>query len=177
MATDSSSSPLEVESLLGQVLHAADVLRALFVHLLHRHLGGTRPERGDELAREKVVQPFLFHAAVAERRGGERDRLAARLHPDVELGLHVHPHAVARDQRGIALADHLELQGVHVDKGDVVDDRPHEGAAVDHHLLAEETGADEGHLLGGAAVQPVHHPVDDGDDDDRQDEPENESGR
>jgi hypothetical protein len=39
----------------------------------------------------------------------------------------------------------------------------HEGAAVDHHLLAEEAGAHEGDLLRRAAVEPLHHPVDDRD--------------
>ena len=60
--------PVEVEPLLRQLLHPAHVLGALLVHLLHRHLGGDRPECGDELARKQVVQPFLLHAAMASVR-------------------------------------------------------------------------------------------------------------
>ena len=56
----------------------------------------------------------------------------------------------------------------------VVDDRQHEGAAVDHHPLAEQAGAHEGHLLRRAAIEPVHQIDDDRDDDDRDDQPEDQ---
>src|SRR5689334_24303422 len=44
------------------------------LHLLHRHLGGDRAQRRDELAGEQRVQFFWFQGAAAERRGQNRHR-------------------------------------------------------------------------------------------------------
>ena len=123
---------------------------------------------------EQRVQAFLLHGAAAERRGRDRDRLAGRLHPHVELGFDVDAHAIPGDQRVPFLAHHLHLQHVHVDGRVVVDERQHEGAAVDHDPLAEQAGADERHLLRGAVIEPVHEIDDDRDDDDRDDQPQDQ---
>src|SRR5690606_34954159 len=97
-----------------------------------------------------------------------------RPHPDVELRFHIDTHPVARDQSLVLITYHLQSQRVHADRRHVMNDRPDECAAIDHHLLTEKTGPHEGNLLGGASVKPRHHPVDDGDDDDGYDEPKDE---
>ena len=97
------------------------------------------------------------------RRGG--DRRARRADAHEELGDNVDTHAVARDQRAIVAAHHLDAHHVHVDRGDLVQHRDDEGAAVDHDLLAEETGADERRFLGGPAIEPAQN-VDEDDDGD-----------
>jgi hypothetical protein len=94
---------------------------------------------------------------------------------NVELGLDVDAHPVLGDQRLISFVRaHRQRQRVHVDRRDVVNDRPDEGAAVDHHLLAQEAGPHEGDLLGRAAIEPLHHPVDDGDHHHRDNQPEDQ---
>ena len=62
----------------GRLLDARDVVAALLVHFLHRHLGRDRAQRRDELAGEQRVQPLLLHGAAAKRRGGDRDRFLGR---------------------------------------------------------------------------------------------------
>ncbi len=59
-------------------LDARDIFAALLVHLLHRHLGGDRADRGDELAGQQRVQLLRLQRAAAERRGGDRDRFPRR---------------------------------------------------------------------------------------------------
>ena len=80
----------------GGGLDPRDIFAALLVHLLHGHFGGDRAQRGDELAGQQGVQALGLEGAAAERRRGDRHRLARRLHPDVEIGLDVDAHAVAR---------------------------------------------------------------------------------
>ena len=152
--------------------HLDDVVAAPLVHLLERHLGPDRTQGADELARQQLVKPNLLHRAPAKGRGGVRDRFTGRRHAHVELGHHVDAHPVLGDERVLLVADHLELDDVHVDRGRLVDDRQHEGAAVDHHLLSPQAGSDERDLLGGAAVEPVHEVDDHRDHDDRDDEPQ-----
>ena len=170
---------LKLEAVLRQpfgsrLLHARDIISALLVHFLHRHLGRDGAQRGDELAGEERVQPLRLHGAAAERRGSDRDRFLARAYPHVEFGLDVDAHAVLGDQRVRLLAHDLHLQHVHVHGRVVVDERQHEGAAVDHHPLAEQTRAHEGHLLRGPVIEPVHQVDDDRDDDDRDDQPQDQ---
>ena len=153
----------------GGLLDPRDIVAALLVHLLHRHFGGDRAQGGDEFARQKGVQPFGFERATAEGGGGDRNRLAGRLHADIEVGFHVDAHPIARDQRVAFLAHDLHRQHVHVDRRVIVDEGQHESAAVDHHPLAEEAGAHEGGFLRGPVIEPVDHIDDHHDDDDRDD--------
>ena len=115
------------------------------------------------------------HGAPAERGGGDGHRLRRRRHPHIELRLDVDAHAVLGDERVVAIAHHLHAQHVHVDRRDLVNEREHEGAAVDHHFFAEQAGAHEGELLRGTAVEPVHEIDDDRDDDDRDDQPDDQA--
>ena len=170
---------LQLKPVLGQRLGGGgleprDVFAALLVHLLHGHFGGHRPDRGDELAGEQGVQLLGFERASSKRRGRNRDRLAGRLHADVKIGLDVDPHAVAGNHRVMLGAHDSHRQHVHVDGRVVVDERQHEGAAVDHDAFAEQTGSHKGHFLGRTVIEPVHDVDDDGDHDDRNDQPEDQ---
>jgi hypothetical protein len=144
------------------------------VHLLHGHLGGHRAQRVDELALHELAQHLGLHGALPERLGGGGDGLRPGLHPDVELGGDVHTHAVLGDEGALAAPRHLQAQRVHVHGDHLVDDRQHQGAAVQHDLLAAEAGPHEGTLFRGAQVEPVEQPDDDrhqgGDDDEGQEE-------
>ncbi len=146
----------------------------MLVHVGHRHFGGDGAQCGFEFAGQQAVQVRGFESSATEGRGGHGDGGPIRADPDVELGLDVHAHPVLGDERVLLCARHGERQSVHVDRRDVVHDRPDEGAAVDHHLLAQKTGAHEGDLLCRATIEPVHHPVEDGDDDHRHDEPQDQ---
>ena len=170
---------LQLKPVLGQRLGGGgleprDVFAALLVHLLHGHFGGHRTYRRDELAGEQGVQLLGFERAPSERRGRDRDRLAGRLHADVKIGLDVDAHAVAGDHRVVLGAHDAHRQHVHVDGRVVVNERQHEGAAVDHHAFAEQTGSHKGHFLRRTVVEPVHDVDDDGDHDDRNDQPEDQ---
>ena len=92
----------------------------------------------------------------------------------VEVRVDVDAHAVLGDERVVLGARHAHLQHVHVDGRDVVNDRQHEGAAIDHHALAHETRTDERHLLGGSPIQPVDQIDDDRNRDDRHDQPQDD---
>ena len=144
------------ERLGGCRLHPRDVVAALLVHLFERHLRPHRAQRADELARQQLVQPDLLHRAPADGRRGHRHRFAGRSDAHIELRHHVDAHPVLGDECVLLVAHHLELDHVHVDRSRLVNDRQHEGAAVDHHLLPAESRAHERDLLGGAAVEPVH---------------------
>ena len=103
---------LELETVLrqrlgGRGLDPRDIFAALLVHLLHRHLGGDRAQRGDELAGQQRVQALGLERAPAQRRRRDRHRLARRPDADVEVGLDVDAHAVAGDQRVALLAHDL----------------------------------------------------------------------
>jgi hypothetical protein len=90
-------------------------------------------------------------------------------------GVDVDAHAVARDERVLLRARDRHRQHVHVDGRVVVNERQHEGAAVDHHAFAEEAGTYERNFLRRAMVEPVDEIDSDRDDDHRDDEPEDKS--
>ncbi len=170
----------QLQAVLRQVAghrlaHALDVAAALFVQLLHRHLGGGRAQRVDELALDQFLQLLGFHRAQAQRLRRRGHRFGLRRDAHVELGDHVDAHAVLGDQRLVAAAADLQAQRVHVHRDHVVHDRQHEGAAVEHHLLAAQAGAHEGALLAAAQVQPVQQPHGDGHDDRDDDQAEDEA--
>jgi len=167
--------PVLLHHLLGGIADPLDIGRPLLVHLLHGHLGGHGTQSRDELAGEQGIELVGLKRASAERGRGERDRRLIRLDADVEFRIDIHPHPVARDQRILVGARHRHPQHVHVHRRDVVDDRQHKGATVDHDLFAEEAGADERHFFRGTPIEPVHQVDDDRDHDHRHDEPEEES--
>ena len=159
----------QLQAVHGQVAshglaHLLHVSPALLVQLFHRHLGRGRAQRVDELAFHQLFKLLGLHRAQAQRlrRSGHRFRLSGHAH--VELGDHVHAHAVLGDQSLVAAAHHLQAQRVHVHRDHVVHDGQHEGATVQHHLLPAQAGAHEGALLAAAQVQPVQQPHADGDD-------------
>ncbi len=147
MATELEHQAVLRQCLRRGFLHTVDVFAALLVHTDKRHLRRHRTQRGDELARQERVQPVLLHGAPTECGGGYGNGLSGRRHSHIELGPHVDTHAVLGDQRILLLADDLHLKDVHVHRSDVVDDRQHEGTAIDDDPLSEESGSDERHLL------------------------------
>ena len=154
--------------------HRGDEVAALLVDLVEGHLGGDGAERAHELAGEEVREPVGVQGAPAEGGRGGGHRLGLLDDPDEELGLDVHPHPVAGDDRLLARPRDRDPHHVEVDRGDLVDDGEDQGPAVDDHRLPAEPGADEGRLLGRAVVEPVEEPGRDHDDHERDDEPEND---
>ncbi len=153
----------------GSGLDTRDVFAALLMHLLHGHFRGHRAHRGNELAGEQRMQFFGFQRSPAEGRRGDRDRFARRLHADIEIGFDVDTHAIPGDDGVLLRPSDRHRQHIHVDRREVVNERKHERAAVDHHLLAEETGAYKRHFLRGSVIEPVHD-VDRHDDHDQRDD-------
>ena len=158
-----------------RLTHALDVAAAFFVQLFHRHFGGAGAQRVDELAFDQLLQLLRFHRAQAQRLRRGRHRVGLRGHTHVELGDHVHAHAVLGDQRLVTAAAHLQPQRVHVHRNHVVHDRQHERAAVEHHLLPAQAGTHEGALLAAAQVQPMQQPYGNGHDDRNDDQAEDET--
>ena len=167
--------PVLLEAFKCRLLDARDVFAAPLVHLHHGHFGGDGTQRRNELAGKQRVELGDVHGAPAERRGGDGHRLARRRHANVELRIDVDAHAVLGDERVVAVAHDLHAQDVHVDRRDFVNERKNKGAAVDHHLFAEQAGAHEGELLRGAVIEPVDEIDDDRNDDDRDDEPDDQA--
>ena len=169
----------QLEAVLGQRfgsgrLDAGDIVAALLVHLLHGHFGGDRADGGNELAGEQGMQLFGLQRPASERGGGDRDGFADRLHADIEIRFDIDAHAVAGDDGVLFRARNAHRQHVHVDRRVVVDERQHEGAAIDHDTFAEEAGANEGDLLRRAVVEPVDDVNADDNRDDRDDQPEDQ---
>jgi hypothetical protein len=167
----------QLEAVLGEGfgsigLDTCDIVAAPLMHLLHGHFRGDRSDRGDELAGQQRVELFRLHGAASEGCRGDRDGLPGRLYADIEVGLDVDAHAVAGDHGVLPRTHDAHWQHVHVDRCVGVDEGQHEGAAIDHHALAEETGPDERHLLGGAVIEPVDDVDANHDHDDRDDQPE-----
>ncbi len=163
-----------VQRLGRRLLDPLHIDAALLVHFLHRHLGGDGAQRRDELAGEQRIQFAHLQRAATERGGGDRDSRPIRLHPHVEFGVDVDAHPVPRDQRILAGAGHREPEHVHIHRRHVMDEGQHEGAAVDHHLLAHQARAHEGDFLRGSPIEPVHEIDDDRDHDHRHDEPQDQ---
>ena len=151
--------------------HAPGVFAALLVQLLHGHLRRNGAQRVDELALHHVAQAVHVHQAAADRLGRRGHRLFLRLHAHEEVGHHVDAHAVLGDDRAVTGALHLDALGAHADGGDVVEDRHHEGAAVHHDSLSEQTGSHERRFLGRAPVEPVEQEANDDDPDECRDQP------
>ncbi len=174
-----NSDGLEFESVARQVdfhrlAYALDVDGAVLVHPAHVHRGSGSPHRAFELAGEQSVQALGFERSASKRRGSHRDCGALGLNAHIEFRFDVDAHPVLGDQRLAGDARHLERQGVHVDRRDLMDHRPNERAAVDDDFFTEEPSPDERDLLGGAAVEPLQNPEDDGDHHHRYDEPEDQ---
>ena len=170
----------EFETVLGQILgdglaHALDVDAALLVQLLHGHVGGRRAQGIDELALDQLLQLLGLHGAQAERLRGIGHRIGIRRHAHVELGDHVHPHAILGDQRFVPAAHDFEPQGVHVHGNHVVDDRQDEGATVEHDPLTAQAGAYERTLFRAAKIKPMHQPHEQRDDDRDDDQAKDEA--
>jgi hypothetical protein len=134
------------QSLLGRGFDASNIIATLLVHLLHRHLGGDRPQRGDELARQKSVESLRLERAPPKRCRRDRHRLSCGLDADIKVRLDIDAHAVAGDKGAPFFAHDLHRQHVHVDGGKVVDERQDESTPVDDDPLAEKAGAHERHL-------------------------------
>ena len=120
------------------------------------------------------MQALGLERASPKRRRGDRNRFARRPDADIEIGLDVDAHAVARDQRVAFLAHDSHRQHVHVDGREIVNERQHESAAVDDDALAEEPGPHERHFLRRTMIEPVHDVDEHDDDDDRDDQPEDQ---
>ena len=161
----------------ARLAHLGGVVAAQFVHLLQRHLGRDRAQGAGELAFQQFAQAVGLQRAAAERLRGGGHQLAAGADTDEEFGDQVDAHAVLGDQRKTILAAHLDAQHVHVDRGDLVQHRNDEGAAIHHHLLAHEAGAHERRLLGRAAIEPAQDVDGDHHDDRGNDQPQQESAK
>ena len=161
-----------VEADLRGFQNAGNVCIPVFVQFFHRQFAGDGAKGGNELALQESVQPFRFECPSAEGRGGETNGLLGVGHADVKFRVHIDAHSILRDQRVFSFARHGKLHGVHIDRRDVVDDRPNECAAVDHNFLSQEAGSHERDLFGGAAIEPMHHPIENEYRDHRGDEPQ-----
>ena len=172
-------SRFELEPVLPQIFgdhlaYALDELAALLVQFFHRHFGGGRAQRVDELAFEQFLQSLGLERAHAQCLRGVGHGIRIGFDAYVELGDHVDAHPVLGDQRLVASACDLEPQRVHVDRNHVVHDRQHERAAAEHDLLPAEAGAHEAALLRRSQIQPVKQRDDHGDDDGRGQKAEDE---
>ena len=93
----------ELEAVHRQVgrrdlLHLLDEIGALLVQLRHRHAGGDRAQRVDELALDQLLQLLRMHRPQAERLRGDGDAFAVGPDADIEFRLHVDPQSVEGDQ-------------------------------------------------------------------------------
>ena len=145
----------------GPLAHRFHESCPILVNVVEGHLRGDCAHGADELALEEAGQPLGLRRHLAQARRGGGHGLARRSDAQEELGIGVHPHPVAGDERVLALGRHAQPREVERDGRDLVDDRQHERAAGDDDLLAAHAGAHEGALGGRALVEPVEQPNDD----------------
>ena len=144
-----------LEDVLGdRRLHLLDEVDALLVKFFHRHLGGDGAERIDELALDQVLEVFGIDRPPPEGLRRVGDRFLGRLHADIELDLGIDPHPVPGDERLLVGAMHLQAEGVHVDRHDLMQHREDQRTTVHDHALTAEAGAHERHFLRGPGVEP-----------------------
>ena len=159
--------PVRLQVMRHRRLHRLHEFGALFLQIAQRHGRRDRAQAVDELRLDQRLEGVGVVGPVAQGLGGERNVLRIRLHPDVELGGDVGPHPVLGDQRLILGALDLEAQRAERNPGIGMEDRQDDGAAVEHDLLAAESGADIGLVARRPRVERRH---DDADDDDRRDD-------
>ena len=136
-----------------RVLHRLDEGRALFLEFLEVHGGGDRTKPVDEFRLDQFAQFGGVVGAIAERLRGERDRGGVGLDAEIEFGADIDAHAILGDQRIRATAGDLQPQRLQVDRGRGMENRQHEGAAVQNDFLPAETGADIGLVTRRAPVE------------------------
>ena len=131
------------------------------MQLVHAHARCDRAQRVDEFAFDQVLEHFGLHRALAKRLRGHRDRSGIGADADIELGLHIDPQAVERDQRLTVPPDYRQHQRVHIDRHGLVENGQHQCAAVHDDLFAADAGPHEGDLLRRAPVQARYRECDD----------------
>ena len=164
--------PVLVETGLRGFQNAGNVFIPVFVQFFHSQFAGNGAKGGNELAFQEPVQPFRLESPSSKGRCGETYGLPAVGHADVKFRVHIDAHPVLRNQRVFSFARNGKLHGIHVDRRDVVDDRPNECAAVDHNFLSQKACSHERDFLCGAAIEPMHHPIKNEYRDYRSDEPQ-----
>ena len=138
-----------------RVLHRFDEGRALLLQLFEVHGGGDRAKPVDEFRFDQFAQFGGVIGAIAERLRGERDRRGIGFDAKVELGADVDAHAVLGDQRVRAAAGDFQPQRLQVHRGRGMENRKHDGAAVQNDFLSAEAGADIGFVTRRALVEPA----------------------
>ena len=87
------------------------------------------------------------HRALAKRLGRISNGFHRWLNADIEFGLNINPHPVARDQRLFGMPAHFQAQRVHIHWDHFMQDRKDQGAAIHDHFLAAKSGADKRHFF------------------------------
>ena len=135
---------------LLDLLHEID---AFFVQLLHRHFGSDGTQGVNELALDQFLQCFGIHGLHTECLGRVGYRVVGGFYAHVELRGDIDAHAITGDKRLFVGAPHLQSQGIHVDRDDLLQYRQDHCTPIHDHLLAPESRADKGDLLRGAFVE------------------------
>ena len=146
-----------------RVLHRLDEGRALLLKLLEIHGGRDRTKPVDEFRLDQFAQFGGVIGAVAERLRGKRDRGHVGFDANVEFGADIDAHAVLGDQRIRTAAGDFQPQRLEIDRGRGMENRKHQRAAVEHHLLAAEAGADIGFVTRRTPVESREDEADDKD--------------
>ncbi len=148
-----------------RILHCLHEVTALVLQFLHRHGGGSRAQCIDEFVFDQFLQRVRIFGALAERLCRGADGFGSLLDAHEKAGHHVDAHPVFGDETAFVAATHFQLQGIHVDQDDFVEDRQHDCAAIRDHLLSAQAGTHEGQLLGRAFVQARENQADGNDGD------------
>ncbi len=144
-----------------RVLHRLDEGRALLLQFLQIHGGGDRAQAVDEFRLDQFAQFLGIVGAAAQRLRRQRDRGHVGFDADIEFSADVDAHAVLGDQRVRTAAGDFQPQRLQIDGCRRMENRKHDGAAVEDDFLAAEAGSHIGFVAGRTPVQRREHETDD----------------
>ncbi len=144
-----------------QRLHFAHIAAAIFMQVIHGFACRHALHRVNQAAFDQIGQILRPECLAAQSLGGGGDAIGGGCHPHGQFHFDINPQAVAGDQRLGAVARHFDARGLHIDFGNLMQERQRQAATIHHHALAAGTGADQGGVAGCLAVESVeeqnHH--------------------
>ena len=146
------------QQILGDgILHCLNEIGALIEQLVHAHRNRRGAQRIDELVFDQLLQRIGRHGSLPQRLRciGNAFRTGDDTHEKGGDG--VDTQTIERNQAVRSGAGRFELEGIHIDVHDLMEDRKHNGATVHDDLLPAQPRPHKSQLLRSALIKTRKH--------------------